>query len=246
MAKNSVRTQPISVKIADTVVLQAQRAAIRMLKDYEPIRKKLFNLAGHIYSLAVIAAQLGKNPTYTTAYFKEICKAGESAIKEAAGVDNLKEALPCWVVFKSEINRALACELMPSDFESYSAFVDARKETERKAEEAALEAQTRGRESAQMRTGERAAGSGTEQVSAMSANEDKVPSVKLRAILTVMKGAITGMDEETQDKFAEELATVIAKYAPALQQGAKQKGRKQTKTEQAEQKQEQAGEAAAA
>jgi len=145
MAKNSVKTKPISVKIADTVVHTAEKAIDRMYAGWQPIAAKMEGLAKHIYSLAVLAGQLGKNTEYTKAYFKEICKAAESHLKEVTEMDNLKDALPCWAVFKSEINRALDGNLMPTDFDTYTALKSARVKLDRQAEEAAVEAQAAGR-----------------------------------------------------------------------------------------------------
>jgi hypothetical protein len=215
MAKNSQKTKPLSVQIADTVKLQACRVIDKMDKAYQPIAAKLEGLATGIFELCLVAAKLGKGvPEYTQAYFKEMCKSAEAHYKEAQGIDNVKDRLPCWAVFKSEINRAIDSGLNPANFDSYTAFREARKAQDRAEQEKALEKQTQGRESAAMRDGVRE-GSGTEGLSA-AATSNKV-TTKLAATLTVLQGAIGGMDEETQDAFAEELAEIVAKYAPKMQ-----------------------------
>ena len=239
MAKNSIKTKPLSVQIADTVKLQACRIIDKMDKAYQPIAAKLEGLAVGIFELAVVASKLGKGvPEYTQAYFKEMCKAAETHYKEAQGIDNVKDRLPCWAVFKSEINRAIDCGLSPASFDSYSAFKEARKAFERKQEEKELEQQqAKGRESEQMRTGQRA---GTEGLSA--GVESGRLSPKLTAVLNILPKACAGMDEETQDAFAEELASLVAKYGDKLkgeQQEQPRQTRRQRRAEKQEQKQEQ-------
>jgi len=56
-------------------------------------------------------------------------------------------------------------------------------------------------------------------------------TAKMNAILTVLPGAIGGMDAETQDAFAEEIGALIAKYGKKAEQTAEtapqtRKGRK--------------------
>jgi hypothetical protein len=245
MAKNSQKTKPLSVKIAEPQQKLAFKAIDAMISAYEPIAARLLKIAEPMYKLAVLAAQLGKSvPEYTQAYFKELCKHSEAHAKEAHAVDNLKDLLPCWSVFKSEINRAIEGGLDPKDFNSYSALKAARVELDRKTEAEALERQQR--ESAAMRTGARSGtepGTGEGDAGTGEIPDARVPSTKLKAILLILPKAVGGMDEETQDAFAEELATLIAKYTPKdVRKAPRQRKAKET----AEQTAEQNGESVAA
>jgi hypothetical protein len=92
---------------------------------------------------------------------------------------------------------------------------------------ARIEASRKQRESEEMRTGARGEGEqGTESEgdgnvgAAMGANRVTV-TPKLSAVLKVMAAAIQGMDEETQDKFGDEIAKLVQKYAPKDQKPAK-------------------------
>jgi len=227
MSKNQTGTKPLSVTIADTLKHTAAKTMETMFRAYHAkggvaemeakLEQKRSGLAQGIFELAVTAARLGdKKLSWTEAYFKAICKAAETEFKEThADVENIKEALPCWPVFKSEILRAINDGLSPADFDNYGALKSARMEQSRAS-----------RESTEMRTGERAAGtegaeqSGTNIAPALGAGKTTV-TAKLAACLTVLQGAITGMEQDTQDAFAEELAMLIAKYGNKVQPSEK-------------------------
>lgn len=227
------KTTKLQVTIADTVKLQACRAIDNTYKAFiakggikelsERLEAIKENKAGEIYALAVTANKLAAgnqdakkaSPTWTEAYFKEMCKTAETHLKEKLGnIENLAKEFPIWSVYKSEIRRALDVGLLPVNFDSYSAYKAARVETDRKT-----------RESNAMKTGARAEGeaAGSENAAggagsnvAAAMGEAKVTPV-LAATLRVMQGAIAGMDADTQDKFAKELSELVAKYGQAVQ-----------------------------
>ncbi|MDE2097317.1 MAG: hypothetical protein KGL39_08750 [Patescibacteria group bacterium] len=221
-------TKPVSVKIADTLAKTAGKTIETMFRAYHAkggvaemetkLEQKRNGLAQGIFELAVTASKLGQGKqSWTIAYFKEICKAAENEFKDAhADVENIKTVLPCWPVFKSELNRAIDVGLNPQDFSSYGAIKAARMEQSR-AE----------RESEEMRTGERAGttGAGAEEgtgvAEALGAGKVTI-TPKLAAVLKVMQAAINGMDADTQDAFADKLARLIAKHAPSTEQKQEQ------------------------
>lgn len=234
MGNQAQATRPLSVSIADPQKHQAGKVLIKLWDDYnakgglreqeERLEQKRSGYAKGLFELSQLAAKLGKGvPEYTEAYFKALCKEGERELKEAKGnVENIAKELPCYPVFKSEILRAIKARLNPTNFESYSAFKEARKAQDQKT-------QAQERESEAMRTGQRAEGEATGDSNIATAVGGNRVTVKLSAVLKVLQGAVAGMDADTQDSFADKLATLISEYAPKVQSDQEQKDKVDSK-----------------
>lgn len=78
--------------------------------------------AMHIYSLAQFAVKNSKNLTTATERFQEMCSYAEAGYKEKHDVANLKDVLPVWSVYKSNIIRGMKLDMSPLDHETEGAF----------------------------------------------------------------------------------------------------------------------------
>lgn len=78
--------------------------------------------SAHIYSLAQFAVKNSKNLSTATEKFQEMCSYAEAGYKDKHGVANLKDVLPVWSVYKSNIIRGMKLGLSPLDHETEGAF----------------------------------------------------------------------------------------------------------------------------
>jgi hypothetical protein len=93
----------------------------------ERAREKAKGVAQHIFKLAVYAAKQHEGDLEQAAeLFGALCKHAEAEYKERHKVVNLKETLPVWAVFKSNILGAMSDGLSPLEYRSEHALRDAR------------------------------------------------------------------------------------------------------------------------
>lgn len=78
--------------------------------------------AAHIYGLAVFAARKEEKLPKAVALFREMCRHAEAELKAKLEVANLKDAVPIWAVYKSNITRGMNLGISPLDHESEKAF----------------------------------------------------------------------------------------------------------------------------
>lgn len=167
-------------------------------------------LAAGIYDLSQTAYRLGQgSPRMVKAYFQAICRDGESAFKEKHQIENLKDVLPCWIVYKSEIIRAVDTGIKLTDFDTYGAMKVARVEKS-KADRETAASTADGR-------GARAEGNSnrTEANAGLATKVAVAPA--LAATIRVMTSVIERMDAKVQERFATDLSKVVTKYANMLE-----------------------------
>lgn len=216
----------MKVQLNDVLTKRANTAIITMVREANrkggymdvltKLRDKETGLAAHIYGLAKSASQMGRgkvgDDSPTLDWFLAMCRASEAHLKAVGEkelghkVENVKDELPCWPVFKSEIKRAITLGLDPASFETYGALQAARKAKEEQASRQAHHNETGGEGEA----GE--GGEGGTNVAAGVTGKTKVTPT-LAATLTVMQKRIEGMTDEQQDAFAERLSAILADFA---------------------------------
>lgn len=219
----------MTVQVNDVLAKSAKDAIVMMSREahrrggYIDILRKLEEkeegLAGHIYGLAKKASDLGRGKlgkdSATEEWFLAICRVAETHLKAVSAeefghaIENVKEVLPCWPVFKSEIKRAIRANLDPKTFETYSALKKARVEKESQRAAHHNEAQNAG-------TGEGGeAGTTTAQAGSaptmQSGGAVKVTPA-LEAVLRVMQKRIAGMTADVQDVFAQRLTELMQDF----------------------------------
>lgn len=89
--------------------------------------------AAHIYSLAQFAVKQTKKLEEAMERFSEMCAYAETSYKEKHQVENLKDVLPVWAVYKSNIIRGMKLGLSPVDHATEGAFRTAVGESLRQA-----------------------------------------------------------------------------------------------------------------
>lgn len=72
----------------------------------------------HIFDLAVYASENSMTPELARAQFVTMCEYAEQKYKTTHGVENLKDVLPVWAVYKSGILRGVKLGLKPPDYDS--------------------------------------------------------------------------------------------------------------------------------
>jgi hypothetical protein len=89
----------------------------------EEAEKKVQSASQHVYSLAVYASKQSDSLEDAAALFRELCSFAEAAYKEQHGVDSVREALPTWAVYKSNVLRGVTqFGLDPVDYRSERQF----------------------------------------------------------------------------------------------------------------------------
>lgn len=79
--------------------------------------------ARHIFALAIYASENAETLEEAIAQFQALCAYAEARYKQEHGVVNLKEVLPTWAVFKSNILRGMReYGLDPIEYRSEGAF----------------------------------------------------------------------------------------------------------------------------
>lgn len=79
-------------------------------------------ISRHIYSIATNAAKHHKRIGDAAAEFSALCMYAENTFKSKHQVENLRDAVPVWNVFKSNILRGMRLELSPLDAANERAF----------------------------------------------------------------------------------------------------------------------------
>jgi hypothetical protein len=72
--------------------------------------------SSYIFGLAQFAAEVCPKRYRPDDVFTALCAYAEAKLKEKHDVDNLKEALPCWATFKSNIVGGMRAGLDPQEF----------------------------------------------------------------------------------------------------------------------------------
>lgn len=89
----------------------------------EQLESKRESAASHIYALAQYAAKTEKKRADQIALFLGMCKYAEERYKEEHDVTDLKDALPTWAVYKSNILRGVRqLELDPAEYRTERQF----------------------------------------------------------------------------------------------------------------------------
>lgn len=78
--------------------------------------------ASHIYSLAQFAMKQGGTLKVAADRFSEMCEYAESSYKKKHEVANLKDVLPVWAVYKSNILRGMRLNFDPLEYETEASF----------------------------------------------------------------------------------------------------------------------------
>lgn len=87
----------------------------KLAKAHEGCSKHIFNLAGFVVKQADDVSDGAKQ-------FAAVCVYAEAQLKEKHQIENVKDALPVWGVYKSNILRGMRLGLDPSSFDSEGAF----------------------------------------------------------------------------------------------------------------------------
>jgi ferritin-like metal-binding protein YciE len=221
--------------LSDTVKHQAEKAILTMVREanrkggYMDIKKKLeekeAGLSGHIYALAKIASKLCHSQTrgkyqsdVCVAYFQALCKVAENHLKEKASdelghtIENVKDVLPVWPVFKSNIKRNMETGADPGLYDTLNAHTEARKSIEE--QRASRAAHQNGPQDSGSGIGEGAEEGANTNVARGVAGQTKV-TPKLAAVLQVLQKRIAGMTDDAQDALAERISEVLGAFAEA-------------------------------
>lgn len=110
-----------------------EKGGIRDLED--KLGEQRGAAARHIFALAQYASETAEDLPEAIANFLGMCAYAEAKYKEDHDIVNLKEVLPTWAVFKSNILRGIReCGLDPIEYRSEGAFrIAVQKELEKKA-----------------------------------------------------------------------------------------------------------------
>lgn len=86
------------------------------LRDLEArIEQETVKCSKHIFGLARYAFENSEDPIEM---FTDLCAYAEEQFKTRHNVENVKDVLPVWAVFKSNINRGLRADLDPRQFDT--------------------------------------------------------------------------------------------------------------------------------
>ena len=88
---------------------------VRLAKAHEGCSKHIFNLCAFVVKQA-------DDLSDGTKQFAAVCVYAEAQLKEKHQIENVKDALPVWGVYKSNLLRGLRLGLDPSSFDSEGAF----------------------------------------------------------------------------------------------------------------------------
>jgi hypothetical protein len=87
--------------------------------------------SSYIFSLAQFASRQKKNIATATEHFSELCLYAETSYKTKNNVENLKDVLPVWSVYKSNILRGMRAGFDPAEYGSEGAFRNVGEPSER-------------------------------------------------------------------------------------------------------------------
>lgn len=115
-----------ATKRAASTAIEAMHAAFNakggLSETLQRAESQSMGVSSHIYGLARSAAKRGIDMDGTIGYFVLTCVYAESVYKQRHGVENLKDALPVWNVFKSNILRGMRLGLSVLDSPNEKAF----------------------------------------------------------------------------------------------------------------------------
>lgn len=126
--------------VTTTLNAAAQARALRAIEDVhlayygkggiretaDKLEKQTQSTAQVVYSLAVYASRQVETLEEAAKLFRELCAFAEAQYKEQHGVENLRDALPTWAVYKSTVLRGVTqFELDPVDYRSERQFRNA-------------------------------------------------------------------------------------------------------------------------
>lgn len=107
--------------IEDVHLAYYAKGGIRDLED--KLGEQRGAASRHIFALAIYASENAKTLEEAIAQFQALCAYAEARYKQEHGVVNLKEVLPTWAVFKSNILRGMReYGLDPIEYRSEGAF----------------------------------------------------------------------------------------------------------------------------
>lgn len=123
----------MTTKTDDVILTGNQTAkAVEAIKahasEYQKIngaKGAVSKMSGPLLELAKLAAIQDKREAAT---FKALCKAAETAYKEEKGITNIKDALPFWIVCKSQLLAAMIRGVDPRDHDTVYSVQKAAKE----------------------------------------------------------------------------------------------------------------------
>lgn len=132
-----------------TLTLTAQAKALRAIEDVHlsyhgkggiaeavaEVERQVQSAGQHVYSLAVYASRQCETVDEAAKLFRDMCAFAEAKYKEQHDIENLRDALPTWATYKSNILRGITrYELDPVDYRSerqYRIAVDAKRDKDR-------------------------------------------------------------------------------------------------------------------
>jgi hypothetical protein len=88
----------------------------------EKLATQLESASRHVYSLAIYAAKNTTDLVAAGRLFVEMCNYAEDTYKVEHEVDNLRDALPTWATYKSNVLRGIRAGLNPLEHKSEKAF----------------------------------------------------------------------------------------------------------------------------
>lgn len=120
------------VVVASTLKLPARRLAAKAIESvhlayYEKggirdtaatLTTQLESASVHVYAIAKFAAKAESSLEEAGSLFIEMCDYAETEYKREHDVENLREALPTWATYKSNVLRGLRAGLSPLDFKT--------------------------------------------------------------------------------------------------------------------------------
>lgn len=117
--------QPVEKRVAVAAINKTYEDYTKPdgLRDREQKHNKAEETcAQHIYGLAVFASNRRGTVKEAASLFGALCLHAEKRIKQAGEITNVKDALPVWSVYKSNILRGMKIDLDPVDYRSEGAF----------------------------------------------------------------------------------------------------------------------------
>src|SRR5690606_14490578 len=122
MPDTSEITHPSQLFEPESLTSQAKRRAALAIentrKAYEELEAVEQKCSSYIFGLAQFAAETCPKKKQPAELFGALCAYAEVQYKERFNVVNLKEALPVWSVYKSNILAGMRLGLNPKDYSS--------------------------------------------------------------------------------------------------------------------------------
>jgi len=113
--------------IEDVHLAYYEKGGLR--ETIQQVETQAEGVSGHIYKLAVHAAKNSSSIAAGAQLFAVLCEHAERQYKADHEIDNIKDQLPVWAVFKSNILGAMRAGLSPLDHRNEHALRNANKAT---------------------------------------------------------------------------------------------------------------------